>query len=202
MLIHNNDIEGARREIDEALRLDPESYEVNRAAGRHTYTTREFDAAIAYFEKAVALMESDYWSAGMLGSAYAAKGDIEGARRAATRTLARTEKIIAQDPNNGSAMGFAIGALGILGEKARAKDLIDRALLLDPDNMNMRYNLSCALLGLGDIDGALDLLEPLFERLSIELIHWSKTDTDLDCVRAHPRFMAMTAQAEARLAAR
>ena len=200
VLIHDNDIEGARREIELALRLDPESYEVNRAAARLAYFTREFDAAIPLFEKAAALMETDYWSAGMLTAAYQGKKDTANARIAATRALARTEKLIAQDPNNGSAMGFAITALVALGEASRAKDLIERALLLDPENMNMRYNLSCSLLELGDLDGAFDLLEPLFETLSIELIQWSKTDSDLDGVRDHPRFKAMTERAEARLA--
>ena len=145
-------------------------------------------------------METDYWSAGMLTAAYQGKKDTANARIAATRALARTEKLIAQDPNNGSAMGFAITALVALGEASRAKDLIERALLLDPENMNMRYNLSCSLLELGDLDGAFDLLEPLFETLSIELIQWSKTDSDLDGVRDHPRFKAMTERAEARLA--
>ncbi len=202
VLIHDGDVEGARKEIEVALRLDPESYEVNRAAARLHYSTREIDASIPFFEKAASLMEADYWSAGMVVSAYKALGDEEGARNAARRVLARTEKLIAQDPNNGSALGFAVTALGILGDASRARDLVGRALLLDPDNMNMRYNLACSLVELGDIDGAFDLLEPLFETLSIELIQWSKTDSDLDGVRDHPRFKSMTARAEARLASR
>ena len=199
VLIHENDIEGARRETGIALELDPESYEVNRAAARLAYFTRDYDAAIPLFEKAASLMETEYWSSGMVISAYKAKGDQEGAREAASRALARTERLIAQDPNNGSALGFAITSLVILGDAPRAKDLIERALLLDPDNTNMRYNLSCSLLQLGDVEGSLDLLEPLFETLSTELIQWSKADHDLDGVRDHPRFVAMTARAEARL---
>ena len=38
-------------------------------------------------------------------------------------------------------------------------------MLLDPDNVNMRYNFACTLvLDLHEHDAALDLLEPLFEK--------------------------------------
>jgi adenylate cyclase len=193
----------ALAEIEKALRLDPESYEVNRAAGRLFYSMRRIEDAIRHLEKAAALMETDYWAAGMISPCYKAIGDKEGARRAAQRALVRTEKLVAQDPNNGSAMGFAIGALATLGEDARAKDLIHRAMLLDPDNMNMRYNLACAVINdLGDAEGGLDLLVPLYETIPTELVTWGKADPDLDPVRDHPRFKAMTAAAEARLAAK
>jgi adenylate cyclase len=137
----------------------------------------------------------------MLNHAYNHAGDQDAARRAAQRTLARTEKIIAQDPNNGSAMGFAIDALAKLDEAERAKNLMARALLLDPGNMNMRYNLACILIvDLKDVDAALDLLEPLYEEVSISLLNWSKSDSDLDSIRDHPRHIAMVVSAEKRLA--
>jgi len=138
----------------------------------------------------------------MLPPCYKALGDLEGARRATKLALARTEPLVAQDPNNGSAMGFAIGALATLGESARAKDLIQRATLLDPENLNMRYNLACAtIIDLKDAEGGLDLLKPLLEIVPKELLNWTKADPDMDSVRDHPRFKAMIAAAEARLAA-
>jgi adenylate cyclase len=195
--------DAAMLEIEQALRLDSESYEVNKAAARLHYTLRNNAAAIGHFEKAAASMETDYWASGMLNHCYKRMNDIDAARRAAQRTLARTEKIIQQDPNNGSAMGFAIDALAMLGESERAKNLMNRALLLDPFNHNMRYNMACTLLqDLHDEDAALDMLDPLFkEEVSKSLLTWSKTDPDLDCIRDHPRFVAMTSAAEARHAA-
>ncbi|HXL99502.1 MAG TPA: adenylate/guanylate cyclase domain-containing protein [Rhizomicrobium sp.] len=203
VLTFKGEYDEALAEIGKALRLDPESYEVNRAAGRLFYSMRRIEDAIRHLEKAAALMETDYWAAGMISPCYKAIGDQDGARRAAQRALVRTEKLVAQDPNNGSAMGFAIGALATLGEGARAKDLIHRAMLLDPDNMNMRYNLACAVINdLGDVEGGLDLLVPLYETIPTELVTWGKTDPDLDPVRDHPRFKAMIDAAEARLAAK
>ena len=77
-------------------------------------------------------METDYLAAGILISCYKALGDQDGARRAAKRALERAEKIATLEPDNGSAMGYAVGALAALGESERAKERAQRALLLDP----------------------------------------------------------------------
>lgn len=45
----------------------------------------------------------------------------------------------------GSAMGYAVTALAALGEVERAKEWAGRATLLDPENLNMRYNFACTL---------------------------------------------------------
>jgi adenylate cyclase len=191
----------ALRELEIALRLDPESYEVNAAAAGLCYVRRRFREAIPHYDKAATVMENDYNSAGMIVSCYKAIGDAEGAALAARRALERTEKIIAQDPDNGSAMSFAVAALAVLGETERSKEMAERAMLLDPDNLNMKYNFACMLVtDLHDHEAALDLLEPLFGSIRTEVIHWVKTDPDLDAVRNHPRFMAMLVSAEKRLA--
>jgi adenylate cyclase len=201
VLRQNARLDDAIREIEIALRLDPDSYEVNLAAGQLNYVLRRFDKAIFHYEKAATIVETDFRSAGMLVSSYGALGDKEGARRAARRALERCEKIVAVEPDNGSAMGFAVGALAALGEAERAKEWAERALLLDPDNANLRYNFACSLItDLHDFDAALDMLAPRFETMGIEVLNWVKTDPDLDPIRDHSRFKTMLAAAEARLA--
>ena len=44
-----------------------------------------------------------------------------------------------------AAMGYGAIALAALGERERAKEWMNRALLIDPDNMNARYNFACSL---------------------------------------------------------
>jgi len=201
VLTFSNNPAAAKAEIEKALALDPESYEATKAAGRLAYTVRDYDTAVRNFEKAAEIMDTDYWSCGMLLSTYRVKGNKELARRNAERTLARTERILAQDPNNGSAMSFAIDALATLGQADRAKEMMKRALLLDPDNVNMRYNLACStLMQLHDVDACLDFLEPLYKVISRALLNWTKSDADLDSIRDHPRLKAMVAEAEQRLA--
>ena len=201
VLRQNARYDDALRENEIALRLDPESYEVNLATGQLYYVLRRFDEAIIHYEKAATIADTDFRSAGMLGSCYNAIGDKEGARRAARRALERCEKIVAAEPDNGSAMGFAVGALAVLGEAERAKEWAERAILLDPDNSNLRYNFACSLIvDLHDYDAALDLLGPRFETMPVEVLNWVRTDPDLDPIRGDPRFKAMLAATEARLA--
>ena len=188
-------------EIDIALALDPESYEVNKSAAYLRVRQHRLDEAIRYYEKASALMDTDVNSPSMLMTCYAAVANPEGVARVSQVALARAEKILAQDPNNGAAMGYGVAALASLGKSERAKEWINRALLIDPDNMNMRYNFGCALTILGEIEPAIDILDQVFETAHVDRLNHAKVDPDLDPLREDPRFMAMMTQAEARIAA-
>jgi adenylate cyclase len=113
------------------------------------------------------------------------------------------EKMLAQDANNAAAMGMGALCLGALGQGDRAKEWIGRALLIEPDNMNARYNFACFLTTLlkePDLDAALELLGPVFESLAAGFLEHARVDPDLDPLREHPRFKAMVAAAEKRLA--
>ncbi|MEJ0026842.1 MAG: adenylate/guanylate cyclase domain-containing protein [Rhizomicrobium sp.] len=189
-------------EIAVALKLDPESYEVNKSAARLSFRQRAVEDAARYFEKATALMETDFNSPLMLMTCYRALGNTGDMVRVARVALARAEKTLTQDQNNGAAVASGADALAALGEKERASDWITRALLIDPDNMNMRYNFACTLVTqLQDFDAALDMLGPVFARWNVGFLKHAKVDPDLDRIRDDPRFKAMLAAAEARVAA-
>jgi adenylate cyclase len=188
-------------EIDAALGLDPESFEVNAAAARLYFMLSRYNDAIRFNEKAAALMETDFSSVSILMTCYKVIGDVAGTLNAAQRVLARAEKITTQEPDNGLALGYVVMSLCTLGQAERAKDLAKRAMLLEPDNLTMRYNFSCGFAALGDVDGALELLGPVFERDAAETVNWAKVDPDLNTIREHPRFRAMLEKADMRLAA-
>ena len=100
----------------------------------------------------------------MLMTCYTAMGDKEAAKRAAKLAFERSERARTHDPTNGSAIANGAMALALMGEEERAREWIERGLLLDPDNLAMRYNMACTLtLGLDDDEGALDVLQPYFE---------------------------------------
>src|SRR4029078_6288972 len=157
--------EEADRQIQLALRLDPESWEVNKEAARLLSRGGKMREAIPYYEKSASLAETDFQSTGMLLTCHAAVGDEEGLQRAGRMTVERAERALAQDPANGPALGFGAVALAVLGEGERAKEWIKRALLMDPDNFTMRWNLTCALSRhLNDKDAAIELLQTFVHR--------------------------------------
>jgi adenylate cyclase len=191
----------ASREIDIALRLNPESYQANRFAALLRFRQKQIEEAAAYWEKALTLEEGDFGSAGMLTTVYFALRKHEAVQRVAKIALERCEKILALDSSNGAALGHSGVALAALGQRERAKEWMDRALLIDPENLTMRYNFVCALANfLNDKDAALEMLRPIFEQIGAGLVNHAKVDPDFDCIREDPRFKAMVAAAEARVA--
>jgi adenylate cyclase len=184
-------------ELAKALELDPDSWEVNREAARLYYFQRRFPEAIRHYEKAVSVDEADYHSWGMLSSAYEAIGDRDGVLRAAKMMVEQAERVVTQDPTNGAALGIGAGGLAILGERERVKEWIERALLINPDNLIMRYNFACiSTLYLKDYETAIDLLEVVFDRTAVPLLKNYFTDPDLDGLRDHPRFQKLIADAK------
>jgi adenylate cyclase len=201
ILLTDGEADRAAEEVAIALRLNPESYEVNRSAGRLNYQLHKHEEAIRDYEKAVTLMDADINSASMLTSCYAALGDKAGTKRAAELALKRAELLLSHDPNNVVVTGYSAYALAALGEGERAKSRMNRALLIEPDNFNMRYNFVCALsVHLKDKEAALDMLGPVFDTITDTFLPYTKADPDLDLLRNEPRYLAMVAAAEERLA--
>ncbi|OJY85877.1 MAG: hypothetical protein BGP23_04190 [Lysobacterales bacterium 66-474] len=199
--LQNGDADTSAAEVAVALKLDPESYEANRAAARVNYQLHHFEDAIRLYEKAAHLMETDINSVMTLASCYTAMGDKAGVRRAAELGLKRAEAVLARDQNNPGVLAYSVYALMALGESDRAKARMNRTLMIDPDNFNMRYNFACSLwVYLKDKEAALDLLEGVFSKMTDAFLPYAKSDPDFELLHDDSRWQAMVSAAEARLA--
>ncbi|HEX7368898.1 MAG TPA: hypothetical protein VF284_01280 [Rhodanobacteraceae bacterium] len=198
-------VEGALHEAvvqaEIALDLDADSYEANRTAARLAYQMHRFDDAVRYYEHVTRLMRSDLNSPMMLVSCHRATGDLARLRQAAAMALRRADEVLARDRNNPMVIAYSANALAALGEGERAKMRTHRALLIDPENWNIRYNFACALNAyLDDRSGAMEMLEPLLATITAPLLDYLNADPDLDSLRNEPRYQAMLGAAQARLA--
>jgi adenylate cyclase len=76
---------------------------------------------------------------------------------------------------------------------------MERALLIDPDNLNMRYNFACAFArDFKDRDAAIRMLDSSLSR-SKGSIGAAEFDPDLESIHDDPRFKKIIADAKERL---
>lgn len=179
----------ADAEIEKALRLAPDSWEVNKEAGRLRKLRREIDRAAEHYEKAVEVMDSDFHAWALLVTCRQAQGQTQRVRECAEKMVSEAERALQQDPSNGSALGIIAGGLAILGEHERAREWIERAMLIDPDNFRLKYNFACVLAAyVADKTEALRLLDRALSGGGEMMLKVAETDPDLDSLRDDPAF--------------
>jgi adenylate cyclase len=191
--------DAAAVEMEAAIRLGPESWEVNKEAGRYHLMKRDVPTAARHYEKAAELMETDFHAWAMLSTCYKALGETAKLREAAKHMVSESQLAVQQDPSNGAALGILAGGYALLGEKEKTREWIDRAMLVDPDNLNMRYNFACVLAIMGDKEAALKMLQSALSLAGAYQVRVAETDTDFDSIRDDPRFQAMLADSKKRL---
>ena len=89
------------------------------------------------------------------------------------------------------ALAAVAPTLARLGETERAKEWLERALFLDPDEPIATYNAACTYAQLGEIDRAFDALDKWSQTRGMEMELWLDTDADLDPLRKDLRFVTM-----------
>jgi adenylate cyclase len=191
----------AETELTKALRYNPNSWELNKEAVRLHCRQKHLEESAYYLERCTAMDETDLYNRGMLITYYHALGHREQVECASLKGLQLAERALEADPENVAALSLGVRALAALGEHERAAEWMDRALLLDPDNLNLRYNFATAFAThLGQHDRAIALLRSSLGMASGNIITWAKVDPDVDCLRGDQEFEAILAEAESRAA--
>jgi adenylate cyclase len=192
--------DAAAEEMEIAIRLGADSWEVNKEAGRFYLDKRDVPTATRFYEKAAELMESDFHAWAMLATCYRAVEETSRLGEVAKMMVSEAQRAVQEDPSNGAALGILAGGYALLGEKEKTREWIERALLVDPDNLNMRYNFACVLAAcLRDTEEAIRMLQSTLPVAAEYPVRVAEIDTDLDSLRDDPRFQKLMADAKKRL---
>jgi adenylate cyclase len=194
--IAQRDLVAARDAAEQAVRLGPSTPEAFYNLGMAAAGQHDWSVASDAFARALELAPHDFSASGMLSYVLQSMGDEEDAHVQRLRTFALCERAIEADPENASAFGFGVGCLCRFGEIERAREWTERALLIDPDNVDQRYNMACGFAQVGDMEGVITCLEPVIQRMGPGLLGWMDKDTDFDAVRTDPRFIALRAKGD------
>ncbi len=178
----------AMAEFEQAIVLDPNSFEGHYFYARACFAQGQLEQAAALFERAAETKPDDYQSLVLLIQIYRSLGRDRDKQSAARRGLDRAERELALYPENSRAAYLGANALLEIGETDRAREWLSRALAVDPDDILTQYNVACAYTKLGDIEPAFDLLERILPRANHETKAWVKQDSSLDALRSHPRY--------------
>jgi adenylate cyclase len=185
----------ADEQMAKAVQLAPDSWEVNKEAARLSRLRGDIPGATRFYEKGVELMETDFHGWALLVTCYRAQGEQEKMLEAAKRMVSEAERALQQDPSNGAALGIIAGGYAVLGEDERAREWIERAMLIDPDNLSMRYNFACVLASqLKDFEGALKLLDRTLAVSGEMILRMAETDPDFASLADDERFQRMLAR--------
>ena len=182
--------EEAEREFQEALRLNPMSFEAYYIYARTCFGWGRIDRAAELFRRAAEVRHEDFQCL-MLGSqALFMLGRKTEAVEANREGIRRAERQLELDPINTRALSLGSGALFEAGQRERAEEWLKRALEIDPDDGGVLANAACLESKSGRVEDALDVLERTIAK-GWGKRDWIEHDPDYDPLRSHPRFQAM-----------
>jgi adenylate cyclase len=178
----------AMAEFEQAITLDPNSFEAHYFCARACFAQGKLERAASLFARAAEIKPDDYQSLCLLIHIYRSLGRDEEKKAAARRGIERAESELTLHPENPRPAYLGAAALVALGEADRAREWSSRALAIDPEDVLTQYNVACVYSLLGDIEPSFDLLERLLPHANHETKAWIKHDSDFDPLRKHPRY--------------
>ena len=184
------DFANARMEFETAIQLDPKLYEAFYFYARTSFQSGDLTKAAELYEQASRLNPDDYQAASLLVAVYHGLGKPAEAEATERRALRLTERHIELHPDDPRALYLGAGILARMGDHERSLEWARRALAIDPDESGILYNVACVYALLGRTEDAIGCLEKVMTHGTFYK-NWAAKDSDLDSLRADPRFQAI-----------
>lgn len=180
----------AERAFEEAVRLDPDLFEARYFRARDAFAQGRLTDAAREWEAAARARPEDFQSPLLVAQVYDALAQPEAADAARRRGVALAEAQAAREPDDTRALYMAANGLVALGERERGLALSERALALEPDDPMLLYNVGCILALAAEPERAIDCLVRAVAG-GLRQRGWLEHDSNLDSLRANPRFQAL-----------
>jgi TolB-like protein/Flp pilus assembly protein TadD len=182
-------LEEAEAAFARALEIDPRLFSAHYLLARARFQGGRFEEAAHHFQAANDIQQ-DCEAAFFFAQALEAGGrgrEAHGAYEEASLVAATHMELNPDDPRAATMRAVALHRCGRTEEGLRwARE----ALILDPDDAGVRYNVACFYSVAGEQDAALDCLEEAV-RQGLGNREWLERDPDLDPLRETPRFKAL-----------
>lgn len=174
--------------FEQALMLDPNSFEANLSYARHARGMGQLERSAELFIRALEVQPDDYQAPILLQSILISLGRKDEADKYGQLGLARAEQALRLHPeaSRPAQLGACVHARA--GNRQETIRWIERALWVDPNDAQAQYNVACAWAIIGEADRALDTLESWSMQGGILSKNWLERDPDLISIRSHPRY--------------
>jgi serine/threonine protein kinase/Flp pilus assembly protein TadD len=182
--------EEAERGFETAVRLDSNLFEAWYFYARHVFVNGDLEKAVRFYGEASRVRPDDFQTPFLSATVYDALGRKDDALSARRRGLALVTEYIYLHPDDTRALYMSANALVALGERDKGLDWARRARAIEPNEPMLLYNLGCIYSLAGEVEEAIDCLERAVES-GLTQKGWFEHDSDLDPLRAHPRFRAL-----------
>jgi adenylate cyclase len=176
--------------FERAVALNPNLPEAYHYFGRHCFAQGDYARAADLLLTAYRLRPDEYSVLAIAVMAVDASGEHARALELARQALAGLIHQAELEPENARVRYLAAGLFLRVGDKDSGRPYIEAALRLKPDDFGTIYNAACYYSLSGDVERALDLLEPR----PLSNLAWIEHDPDLAPLRDHPRFQAILAR--------
>jgi TolB-like protein/Tfp pilus assembly protein PilF len=176
--------------FEKAIRLDPGLFEARYFYARHAFANGDSPKAARLYEEAEALRPEDYQSPTLVAQIYGDLGQTEKAMAAHRRGLRKAEETLRLHPDDTRARYMGANALLILGDREKSLEWARAAIAQEPDEPMVLYNVGCIFSLAGETEKAINVLERAVER-GLTQRGWFEHDSNLDPLRAHPRFQEL-----------
>jgi non-specific serine/threonine protein kinase len=180
----------AAREFEEAIRLNPNSFEAFYLYARASFAAGNIERSAELFKRGGEVRHEDFQCPVLMAQSLWMLGRAAEAREANREGIRRAERWLEIEPNNLRALALGGSSLAHDGQIDRALEWMGRAIAMAPDDSSVYFNAACMYAKLNRKEEALACLEQTFAR-GFGKRDWIEHDPDYDSLRDDPRFQAM-----------